>query len=358
MNATVQKLVTEPLRKYGRHALSAGLLFGLVWDAITINRADQAFENITMLGYLLLTAGVIVGLAMYARKSEEQEYFFPLLVLQFAFGNLASALLVLFFKSGTVAGSFLFLLPLAGLLVANELLHAHYARVHVHVVVWYVFALVYAIVAIPVLTRSFGDVSVVAGVLVALVAVGALLWVVFLVARERIAQEVLRIVRSVGVVTVLFAVLYVARVIPPVPLLATHIGVYHSVERTQAGDYAVSYEQAPWYSAWLYDTSTVFSYASGAPLYCFSSVYAPLGITTPIYHRIETKDADGTWRTVVHVPFDISGGRDLGYRGYSTTSQVQEGQWRCSVETAQGALIARFSFAVVTAAPELGDDVL
>lgn len=347
------------LKRYGRHALSAGLLFGLVWDALTINRADQFFENITMLGYLLLTAGVIVGLAVYARNTdEEQDYFFPLLVLQFAFGNLASALLVLFFKSGTLAGSFLFLIPFAGLLIANELLRSQYARAHVHVVVWYVCTLAYAIFAIPVLTRSFGDASVIAGMLTALFAVCILLWILFSVARARIAQEVPRIMRTIGIVTLLFVVLYVARVIPPVPLLATHIGVYHSVVRTSNGAYAVTYEEPSWYSAFLYDTRTMFSHTAGAPLYCFSSVYAPLGITTPIYHHIETQDSSGTWRTVAYVPFDISGGRDLGFRGYSTTSQVQEGKWRCSVETAQGALIGRFSFTVIADIPELVDDVL
>lgn len=343
MYLSIQSLFT----KYARHALSLGLVFGLAWDALTINRPDTLFENVTMIGYLLLTAGVIVGLAVYTRSENDSAPFFPLVVLQFAFGNLVSALLVLFFKSGTLAGSFLFLLPFCGLLVANEFLHAQYMRVHVHVVVWYVCALVYAIFAIPIVTRSFGDASVLAGACVAILAVSALLITLFFVARARIAQEVPRIVRTICIVTFLFGSLYIARAIPPVPLLATHIGVYHSINRLHTGEYSVSYELPAWYSTWWYDTSRTFSYTPGTPLYCFSSIYAPIGITTPIYHRIESKQQDGQWHTVVHVPFDISGGRTLGFRGYSMTEQVTPGQWRCSVETARGAIIAQFPFFIV-----------
>ena len=39
-----------------------------------------------------------------------------------------------------------------------------------------------------------------------------------------------------------------------------------------------------------------------------------------------------------------------GYRGYTTLSAPKEGKWRCSVETASGALIGRVGFRVVKAA--------
>lgn len=346
------------LRKYARHALSAGLLFGLAWDALTIYRADDFFGNTSIAAYLLITAVTVILLAVYGRRNDEQALFFPLLVLQFCFGNLASALLVLFFKSGTLAGSALFLIPLGVLLVANELLHEQYMRTHVHIVVWYFFALTYAVFAVPIVVSAFGDVPVFMGIALALVSVGTLLFILWYIARERVVQEVWRISASIAVVTAMFVGLYSINAIPPVPLLSTHMGVYHSVVKNQDGNYDVTFEKPAWYASWMQDTSSVFSYTSGSQLYCFSSIYAPNGITTPIYHRIELQQADGSWNTVLYLPFDISGGRRLGYRGYSATVQVRPGNWRCSAETQRGALIARFSFRVVEAVPGLVSNTL
>lgn len=353
---TLQETLKPILERHARHALSVGLLFGLIWDTLTINRADNFFENITILGYLSLTALTIVLLAWHARNDETKDHFFPLLVLQFAFGNLASALLVLFIKSGTLAGGFLFLIPFGALLIANEFLHRQYLRTHVHVVVWYFFALTYAIFAVPVVTRSFGDQSVIVGVLVALVAVSVLVVALLGIARARVAEEIPRVLVSVGIVTGLFALLYSMHAIPPVPLSATHIGVYHSIEKIE-DTYQVTFEKTLWYT-WWHDTSTTFSYEEGARLYCFTAIYAPQGISTRVFHRFEYKNADGSWETILRIPFVISGGREHGFRGYSFTAQGRIGEWRCSAETERGTLIARFNFSVVPQKAILVESVL
>jgi hypothetical protein len=268
------------------------------------------------------------------------------------------SVLVLFFKSGTLAGSFLFLLPLGVLLIVNELLHEQYMRTHVHIVVWYFFALTYAIFAVPIAVNAFGDAPAFTGVALALASVGILLATLAYIGRERVAREIPRIGISIATVTVLFVGLYSINAIPPVPLLSTHMGVYHSVVKNQDGNYAVMFEKPAWYASWFADTSSVFSYTTGDALYCFSAIYAPTGISAPIYHRIEMQQPDGSWNTVLYLPFDISGGRQLGYRGYSTTTQVRPGNWRCSAETQRGALIARFSFRVVEGVPQLASGTL
>lgn len=353
---TLQETLKAFLERHARHVLSLGLLFGLLWDTLTINRADNFFENITIVGYLTLTALTIVLLAWHARHDETRDHFFPLLVLQFAFGNLASALLVLFIKSGTLAGGFFFLIPFGALLIANEFLHRQYLRTHVHVVVWYFFVLTYAIFAVPVVMRSFGNESVAIGILVALASVAVLLTVLVFISRVRVVQHVPRIVASVGIVTALFVALYTMRAIPPVPLSATHIGVYHSVEKKN-DTYDVTFEKSPWYT-WWHDTSTTFSYEEGARLYCFTAIYAPQGISTRVFHRFEYKNRDGSWETILRIPFVISGGREHGFRGYSFTAQGRVGEWRCSAETERGTLIARFNFTVIPQTPVLQESVL
>lgn len=55
------------------------------------------------------------------------------------------------------------------------------------------------------------------------------------------------------------------------------------------------------------------------------------------------------------LPYPIVGGRDGGYRGYSTANVSSVGQWRVDIETADGRLIDRLPFTAVqvaTAPPE------
>ena len=107
------------------------------------------------------------------------------------------------------------------------------------------------------------------------------------------------------------------------------------------------YEQPPWYKFWR-ETDSTFHYKPGASAYCFTSVYAPADIDTPIDHKwSHYNERTSEWDTVARVTFPISGGREDGYRGFSATAALSPGQWRCDVETQGGALIGRTSFTAV-----------
>jgi hypothetical protein len=162
-------------------------------------------------------------------------------------------------------------------------------------------------------------------------------------------RQLQQIVLLVGTIFVIFNGLYFFDIIPPVPLSLKNIGVYHSVLKSSTGDYLVLYEPTAWYVFWR-DTSATFTYEPGQSAYCFSSVYAPTDLTTPIYHVWEYYDpATKKWETMEKISYDISGGRSSGYRGFSATAALQPGQWRCDVETQSGALIGRISFTAVEA---------
>ena len=146
---------------------------------------------------------------------------------------------------------------------------------------------------------------------------------------------------------IIFNALYFFDIIPPVPLSLKHIGVYHSVLRSSSGDYLVMYESSPWYVFWR-DTSAILHYSLGQSAYCFSSVYAPTQLNTPIYHVWERYDtASKKWITTSRISYGISGGRGDGYRGFSATAALSPGDWRCDVENASGALVGRITFTAV-----------
>jgi hypothetical protein len=156
-----------------------------------------------------------------------------------------------------------------------------------------------------------------------------------------------KLIFIVGAIFTSFNMLYFLNAIPPVPLSLKDIGIYHSVVRQESGDYAVSYEPGAWYELWKRSDNT-FHYAPGENAYCFSSVFAPEGLSTSVYHQWEYFDEEkGEWVDSTRVSFPISGGRDKGYRSFSRKSALFEGEWRCRVETQRRALVGLRKFEIV-----------
>jgi hypothetical protein len=273
-----------------------------------------------------------------------------LLILQFCFGGLTSNLLVLYGKSGTLAGSAVFIAMLVALIFGNEYLRGRYAHLRFNIAVYYFLLLTYCTMAAPTfIFHSIGPgIFVLSGLLsLAIMALfGAVLYVAVLKRSPLQLKQMTAVVLGIFVV---FNALYFLDIIPPVPLSLKHVGVYHSVLKSSKGDYLVLYEPAPWYVFWR-DTSGTFHYKPGESAYCFSSVYAPTELSTPIYHYWEYYNPQTkNWENRGKISYSINGGRSEGYRGFSATAALAEGKWRCDVETATGALIGRITFNAIEA---------
>jgi hypothetical protein len=333
--------------RHQRHIPTAALVAGFLWDIVTLGRPDQLFDNMVLLFYLVL-AGVGIGLINY-RQERGRLLSLPLLVLvQFSFGNLASALFVFYGKSGTFVENWPFLLVFVVLLIGNEFSRGHYYRLLFHVGIYYLMLFAYTVLIIPVLARSVGVEIFLASGIVSLVLMAGFLGLLYLGAPQRIAVNRIYLMRVVAGIFIGFNVFYFANLIPPVPLSLKDVAIYHYVERTGPDQYLVSYEEGKWYEFWK-RSDRVFHFESERDsAYCFSSVFAPARIATPIYHRWEYyDDLGGSWETVSRISFPIVGGRDGGFRGYSVKSALTAGKWRCSVETERGALIGRVGFSAV-----------
>jgi hypothetical protein len=332
--------------------LSVGaLLLGFLWDSLTASRPDTWFTNITFISYFLILVALIVLFSIRGERGTVGPI--PILTfIQFCFGNIASALLVLYGKSGTLVGSGIFVAALVLFLILNEFLRNRYARVRAQIATWFLLLVPYLAMAVPIVlgTTSLW-VFLLSGALAGLAAIILVAAVrVLPQAQERIPLATMLL--SLGLIYALFFGLYMKNLLPPVPLSLSQIGIYHTLSRTDSGNYAVTYEPAMWPYSLLRDTSrTYHQSSSGSPVYCFSAVFAPTGLSTAIYHRWEKKQVDGSWLTTAHIVFPINGGRDAGYRGYTVSYRVDAGEWRCSVETERGALIGRTTFTVALGDP-------
>lgn len=343
----------EYVIKHERRIGTFALILGAIFDWLTITKPDSLFGIISLSSYMVIAGGCI--LLLNARSAREKESPWLMILLQFCFGNLASGLLVLYSQSATLVGSWLFLLVLAGFLVGNEFARKRYAMLRAHLIGLYILLSAYVGFMVPILLKKVGTEIFLLGSVLSLALMVGYVALVFASAPSRLKGDWKGAVIGVLITAGVFNALYFLNFIPPVPLTLTEISIFHSVERTNEG-YLVMGEARPH----IYDIRAQlfprFNIKGGEGTYCFSSVYAPVGLTAPIYHRFEQYDEKASvWKTRSRIAFPISGGRDSGYRGYSFKSALEEGRWRCSVETENGALIGRKNFTVsyVREAPAL-----
>lgn len=326
---------------------------GFFFDLLVADRPDSVFNNLLLLSYLFIAGTFIVILNLRETRRKENTSAEPLLLLlmlQFCFGGLASNLLVLYGRSGTLAGSAVFLGLMGAMVLGNEYLRGRYTLLRFNVAVYYFLLLTYCIIAVPTfIFHSVGTLVFLMSGLISLALIAVFLAFLYGTVLRRSGEALYGVSILIAVVFIVFNGLYFLNVIPPVPLSLKDIGVYHSVLKQGSGEYLVTYEKAPWWAFWR-STNARYTLSLGESAFCFSSVFAPTGLSTAVYHRWEQYDEKtGEWQTMSRVSFEISGGRDGGFRGWSMKSSLTPGQWRCDVETGGGALIGRATFDVVRA---------
>src|SRR5450830_219200 len=324
---------------------------GFLWDELTIGRQINPSDLWILTGYLLLAALILywMGHKRHAHslldetsqqlaqqvetKKPEWVKRAPLFILQFLFGGLFSALFILYFKSANHLLAIFWSLGLGALLVANERLDHHYHR---YTLTWAIFGLCAILVFNFVLPFVLGSILSIWFYLSTLA--GASL-THFL--RKKTPGCPGR-AAPVWIIAGVLSLAYFFDFVPPVPLVKRDMQIGLDLTKSN-GDMAISVERAPWYKPWRLFSNDVYV-ESGAKVYCASSVFAPPGINTKLYHRWEHYDKQHGWQTDNRIGFDLSGGREGGFRGYTYKQNIQPGEWRVEVEAESGKTLTVYHF--------------
>ncbi len=340
------------IERYERRLSVFAFVGGFVWDTIMLTRIDSLLDHIVLASYLTMAFASIVLINAHGTGRHLQGRFsrrtigLAQLLLPFSFGGLFSSSLIFYSRSGPIVSSAPFLLILTALFLGNELFRRHYERFIFQMSIFFVTLFSYMVLIVPVLSGEMGSLIFVLSGLVSLALFYLALRAVSLVAHEEVEKGRHSLWTIVMIITVTFNVLYFNNMIPPIPLSLKEIGVYHGISRTRAGEYALTFEDAPWYEFGK-KTSGVFHLSSGESVYAFSSIFAPTSLDTEIQHHWWYFDEiSRQWISVGVIGFPISGGRDDGYRGYSVKESIFSGKWRVDVETLRGQVIGRFNFVV------------
>lgn len=331
---------------------------GFLFDVFTLTRVDAWFGVAQQVAYLLVTGAILLHIFFDDGKPPRRLEGMPVLKrwyfeyrmagVHFLLGALLSVYTLFFFKSSSLLVSFAFLLFLVIVLVVNESKRFKRMGLPFKFALFSICLLSFSAILVPVVVGSIGVVVFLLSMLVGTIPVALVQGRIRVHAPERAAQASRQIVVPFGLVLIAFLTLYLFRLIPPVPLSIPYIGVYHGVERTEAG-YRLAAEPASW-RFWRRGDQH-FRAQPGDRIYVFFRIFSPARFSDQVTMRWYWRREGGRWQLQDSIPIDIVGGREQGFRGYGFKSNYQPGEWKVEVETTDGREIGRVYF-VVESVPE------
>ena len=265
--------------------------------------------------------------------------------LHFMLGTLLNAFILFYVKSGSGVTALLFLALISALLVVNESPRFH--RVGPVVLFGlYSFALTsYLAYLLPVLLGRlrpwmFFAASVLSFLPILALTKGMARWS----GDERKARR--EALWPAAGVQALLVVLFVLRLVPPVPLSVRSLGVYHRVER-EGSEFKLSrLPRSFWHLPWRKD-EPVFLARPGDRVWVFTRIFAPHNFRDEV--RVRWARWDGVrrrWEQSDAIPLRIVGGREEGFGGTAYKQNWSPGEWQVDVETDDGREIGRTRFEI------------
>lgn len=345
------RLPQRSIARVRRHWMSLAFFLGFIIDNITLNRVDQLFDNFILATYVILAMVALVLLYASAahkiegRKGEFARKYAPLLV-QFAFGGLLSGMLIFYGRSGSWDQTWPFMLVILLAIYGNETIKDRASRLIYNLAILFIGLFSYVVLVVPVFTGWMGPWIFVGCGFVALFIMYQFVQLLYRIVPNFMAMQTRAIVFTLGTIFVTFNFLYFANIIPPIPLSLKDVGIYHSVVKFENGEYQLKYESGRWFEPFK-KSDNIFHAVEGDSVFCFAQVFAPTKLQTDIVHVWEFKDPDtGDWEEHASLSYNIAGGRDRGFRGYTLISNYFDGTWRCSVETQRGQVLGRETFTI------------
>ncbi|SMO61225.1 DUF2914 domain-containing protein [Gracilimonas mengyeensis] len=326
---------------------------GFLWDSLTLGRIDRLYDQIILCTYL---TSLSISLYLYNLADdgkwtetflEKYQDYLPL-AIQFFLGGLCSAYVIYFSRSVSFSKTFFFFLILVLLLFANELLKKRISNKYLQFSAYFFVNFTFFTFFIPMLVKSMNTFIFMVSGAISLGLTLALIIYIYNVSPS--TRQEIHMGKMSGLILGIYLLInsfYYFNLIPPVPL-ALDVGlVAHNVEKnTENNEYVVTYEQNPWYKIWR-DNDKDFHHTPGTRVYVFTSIFAPSELKESVLHRWKWYSPHtNQWEVIDEIGYEITGGRDGGYRGYTYKTNMMEGKWEVDVITDDELVLGIINFEV------------
>jgi len=323
---------------------------GFLFDTLFVGRIDRIHNVVHQAIYLSLCAW-LTGLEV----REHQGAFAPPTRLatawryheaatHFMLGTLLNIYTLFYFKSASLAASLAFLAFWGALLGVNELRPFPGSATTLRMTLFSLCLVSYFGYLVPMLAHEIGPWIFLASLAASGAVVAVLAWRLGRRLREQPRAAWRMVAAPFACVAAAFAALYFAKLIPPVPLSLSDIGIYHDAKRD-----GEAYELYSARSAWRFweKGDQTFLARPGDKLYCFVSVFSPTRFHEELRLRFFRDDPARGWLPSDAIPLPVTGGRDGGFRTVSIKTHYQPGRWRVVVETSDERELGRLGFRVI-----------
>ncbi len=340
-------------KKHQKSLLVLFFMGGFLWDSLTLGRVDRLYDIIVLCTYMIsLTISIyLYNLADDGRWKdtfiERFEVYLPL-AIQFFIGGLSSAFVIYFSRSVSVSKTMSFFLILLFLLFANEIFKKRLSNKYLQFSIYFFVSFIFFSFFLPVLIKKMNTSIFLLSGIVSLA--NTFLLIVYIYSVSPSARAEIKKSKLLGIVLGIYLMInlgYYFNLIPPVPLALETGMPAHSINK-ENGNYIVSYETDEWYIFWR-DHRLKYICKPGETVYIFSSIFAPTDFKKNISHRwkwFNTQTSE--WEIVDNISYDITGGRDGGYRGYTYKNNTKEGLWRVDVITEEQLVLGIIDFEIET----------
>jgi hypothetical protein len=338
--------------KYSGPLSTIYFLAGFVLQNLMPKRIDLLLNDIILLAYL-----VICGLCMIlSHRAERRKLengtnsalaeYYPM-AIQFFLGTLYSNYVVFYFQSASGLKTFLFIMILILLLFMNKFFKEKLVGLTTQIGMYFLACFSFVIFFLPIMTKEMNKTNFLIG---GAASVGFTFLIILLIRWVGAPDTKRSVLKVAGLIVVLYGLLnllYFKNWIPPVPMALKFAGMVHRVNHGTDGWYTLQYESPESFQFWR-KTNYTFHFAPDDTIYCFSAIFAPTEMKKTIYHLWEQyRPEKGEWVTQYHLSYDLAGGRDGGYRGYSYKTVIPAGEWRVEIVTEDDLVLGSTDFKIV-----------
>lgn len=346
-------------RSYEQHKLIWELGFFVAGFAFDFFATRKGIDHELLIGQQVLYL-LVIGSILYleflstARAGRpklparlERLWPYRSLVMHFCLGTLMNLYSIFFFMSASWFSSAGFIVLLGTAIVLNELKGLPGYGIDVRIGLYAICVFCFWSLVIPLAIHHVGVGPFIGAFVATVVVIAGFV----LTLRRRLGPGALRrrLVIPGLTISACFLVFYFIGLIPPVPIAAKKLGVYHDVKRV--GDTFALTREKPKSRIWEMDDHT-FIARPGDKVNLFVAVFSPAHFDDTVFVRWLFRDPSLGWQPSDLVPIHIMGGRREGFRGTVSKENFRSGDWRVSIETKDEREIARLYFTIVKGDPK------
>ncbi|MGY0392356.1 DUF2914 domain-containing protein [Bizionia sp. KMM 8389] len=338
-----------------RHEKYAPVIFfigGFIFDTLTLGRIDRLYDlTVLCLHMSALTLSLyfynLAGDGKWKTTFLSKYLDYLPLAIQFFFGGLSSAYVIYFSRSVSLSKTMSFFIILVVLLIANEFLKKRISNKYLQFSVYFFVSFTFFTFMIPVFISKMNTSIFILSGLISLLLTLAL--IIFIYRKSPSTRAEIKLKKLLSIIFTMYAtinIFYYFNLIPPVPLALETGLVAHQVKKTSQ-EYLVTYERDDWYIFWR-QHRLQFIHQPQESVYVFTSIFAPTQIEKSIIHRWKWYNPKTeTWKVMDEIGYQITGGRNKGYRGFTYKNNIKQGQWKVDVVTHEGLVIGVIDFEII-----------